>query len=199
MTGGGHSPEQVMLYSADDNLILGGDQILAKISPNVSVEAMEPDGDPLGLYLRSLERLKRDAARGRRSSCRATTCRSSACAPAPTSSSPITRRAAWRSSRPAGPAPQTVAELVPVIFGRADRRSAPARLRLRRGAGACQHDDPRRPPARRARRARARARGGVTRRSRGRAQQERDLTAIGRPWEIAMGSVSVAHVIRVTA
>ncbi len=58
MTGAGHSPEQVMLYSAADNLILSGDQILAKISPNVSVEAMDPDGDPLGLYLRSLEKLK---------------------------------------------------------------------------------------------------------------------------------------------
>ena len=58
MTGAGHSPEQVMLYSADDNLILSGDQILAKISPNVSVEAMDPEGDPLGLYLRSLEKLK---------------------------------------------------------------------------------------------------------------------------------------------
>src|SRR5208337_2957957 len=59
MTGAGLSPEQVMLYSAEDNLILCGDQILAKISPNVSVEAMDPDGDPLGLYLRSLDRLKR--------------------------------------------------------------------------------------------------------------------------------------------
>ena len=58
MTGAGHSPEQVMLYSRDDNLILSGDQILAKISPNVSVEAMDPDGDPLGLYLHSLEKLK---------------------------------------------------------------------------------------------------------------------------------------------
>jgi glyoxylase-like metal-dependent hydrolase (beta-lactamase superfamily II) len=58
MTGAGHSPEQVMLYSAEDNLVLCGDQILAKISPNVSVEAMDPDGDPLGLYLRSLEKLK---------------------------------------------------------------------------------------------------------------------------------------------
>ncbi len=58
MTGGGHSPEHVMLYSPADNLILSGDQILAKISPNVSVEAMDPDGDPLGIYLRSLERLK---------------------------------------------------------------------------------------------------------------------------------------------
>jgi glyoxylase-like metal-dependent hydrolase (beta-lactamase superfamily II) len=59
MTGAGHSPEQVMLYSAVDNAILSGDQVLAKISPNVSVEAMDPDGDPLGLYLRSLDRLKR--------------------------------------------------------------------------------------------------------------------------------------------
>ena len=59
ITGAGHSPEQVMLFSRSDNLILSGDQVLAKISPNVSVEAMEPDGDPLGLYLRSLDRLKR--------------------------------------------------------------------------------------------------------------------------------------------
>ena len=58
MTAGGHSPEHVMLYSAADKLILSSDQILAKISPNVSVEAMDPDGDPLGIYLRSLEKLK---------------------------------------------------------------------------------------------------------------------------------------------
>ncbi len=58
MTGPGHSPEQVMLYSADDNLVICGDQVMAKISPNVSVEAMDPDGDPLGIYLRSLEKLK---------------------------------------------------------------------------------------------------------------------------------------------
>ena len=58
MTGAGHSPEQVMLYSADDNLILCGDQVLAKISPNVSVEAMDPEGNPLGAYLRSLASLK---------------------------------------------------------------------------------------------------------------------------------------------
>jgi glyoxylase-like metal-dependent hydrolase (beta-lactamase superfamily II) len=59
MTGAGHSPEQVMLYSKADNFVLIGDQVLAKISPNVSVEAMDPEGDPLGAYLRSLERLKR--------------------------------------------------------------------------------------------------------------------------------------------
>jgi glyoxylase-like metal-dependent hydrolase (beta-lactamase superfamily II) len=47
-----------MLYSKADNFVLIGDQLLAKISPNVSVEAMDPEGDPLGAYLRSLERLK---------------------------------------------------------------------------------------------------------------------------------------------
>jgi glyoxylase-like metal-dependent hydrolase (beta-lactamase superfamily II) len=59
MTGAGHSPEQVMLYSRADNFVLAADQVLARISPNVSVEAMDPDGDPLGAYLRSLDRLKR--------------------------------------------------------------------------------------------------------------------------------------------
>lgn len=60
ITGGGHSSEQVMLHCADGNLLLGADQLLARISPNISVEAMDPDGDPLGIYLRSLEQLRRD-------------------------------------------------------------------------------------------------------------------------------------------
>lgn len=58
MTGGGHSPEQVMLYCEADKVLLCADQALAKITPNISVEAMDPDGDPLGIYLRSLESLK---------------------------------------------------------------------------------------------------------------------------------------------
>ena len=56
-TGDGHAPEQVMLYCAAEKLFLGADQVLAKISPNVSVWAVEPEGDPLGLYLRSLKTL----------------------------------------------------------------------------------------------------------------------------------------------
>jgi len=59
MTGDGHAPEQVMLHCKSDNLFLAADQVLAKISPNVSVWAVEPDGNPLGLYLRSLKGLKR--------------------------------------------------------------------------------------------------------------------------------------------
>jgi glyoxylase-like metal-dependent hydrolase (beta-lactamase superfamily II) len=59
LTGGGHSPEQVMLYSAADELLLCADQVLARISPNISVQAMDPEGDPLGIFLRSLASLKR--------------------------------------------------------------------------------------------------------------------------------------------
>ncbi len=60
MTGNGHSPEQVMLYCAADRIFLAADQVLAKITPNISVWAVNPTGNPLGLYLRSLNELKRD-------------------------------------------------------------------------------------------------------------------------------------------
>ena len=62
LTGGGHSPEQVMLRCRGEKLFLGADQVLAKISPNVSVIAVDPEGDPLGYYLRSLNALKADVA-----------------------------------------------------------------------------------------------------------------------------------------
>lgn len=54
LTGGGHSPEQVLLYCSDERLLFSADQVLNRISPNVSVSAVDPDGDPLGYYLRSL-------------------------------------------------------------------------------------------------------------------------------------------------
>lgn len=57
LSGDGHAPEQLMLYLREENVLLASDQVLAKITPNVSVWAVEPDGDPLGLYLRSLRQL----------------------------------------------------------------------------------------------------------------------------------------------
>lgn len=60
LTGGGHAPEQVMLLSAADGLFFGADQVLARISPNVSVWASEPEADSLGLYLASLSALRRE-------------------------------------------------------------------------------------------------------------------------------------------
>jgi glyoxylase-like metal-dependent hydrolase (beta-lactamase superfamily II) len=47
-----------MLYCAADNVFLAADQVLAKITPNISVWAVNPTGDPLGLYLRSLSEIK---------------------------------------------------------------------------------------------------------------------------------------------
>jgi len=58
LTGEGHAPEQAMLYCAEDKLFFAADQVMEKISPNVSVWAVDPHGDPLGLYLRSLKNLK---------------------------------------------------------------------------------------------------------------------------------------------
>ena len=60
ITGGGHALDQVMLYCAADKLFLSADQVLSKISPNVSVWSMEPDANALGHYLTSLERLGRE-------------------------------------------------------------------------------------------------------------------------------------------
>jgi glyoxylase-like metal-dependent hydrolase (beta-lactamase superfamily II) len=58
LTGNGHAPEQVMLYCAADKVFLAADQVLAKITPNISVWAVDPEGDPLGLYIRSLNELR---------------------------------------------------------------------------------------------------------------------------------------------
>ncbi len=57
-TGGGHALEQAMLYQPEDRLFFAADQVIARISPNVSVYAMEPDLDALGIYLASLRALR---------------------------------------------------------------------------------------------------------------------------------------------
>ncbi|MCC2110732.1 MAG: MBL fold metallo-hydrolase, partial [Hyphomicrobiales bacterium] len=49
LSGDGHAAEQIMLYCAAERIFLAADQVLARISPNVSVWAVDPDGDPLGL------------------------------------------------------------------------------------------------------------------------------------------------------
>ncbi|MCA3450280.1 MAG: MBL fold metallo-hydrolase [Rhodobacter sp.] len=51
--GHGHAPEHAVLFSLDDDLVLGGDQLLPSISPNIGVYATEPDSDPLGEWIAS--------------------------------------------------------------------------------------------------------------------------------------------------
>ena len=56
--GGGHSPALAGLHCAELGVYIAGDQILPKITPNVSVVHWEPQGDPLALYQQSLQRLR---------------------------------------------------------------------------------------------------------------------------------------------
>jgi len=58
VVGSGHSPEHACLYCPDLKLMISGDQVLPKISSNVSVFPTEPDGDPLTDWVTSLARIK---------------------------------------------------------------------------------------------------------------------------------------------
>jgi glyoxylase-like metal-dependent hydrolase (beta-lactamase superfamily II) len=57
IVGTGHSPELITLYSPDDRLFISSDQVLPGISPNISVHAPEPYGDPLTEFLESCAKL----------------------------------------------------------------------------------------------------------------------------------------------
>src|SRR5690606_41275430 len=62
--GHGHAPEHVSLWCPDLGTLISGDMVLPRISTNVSVFDLEPESDPLRLYLDSLvayERLPEDA------------------------------------------------------------------------------------------------------------------------------------------
>lgn len=58
VVGSGHSPEHACLLDRDRKVLIAGDQVLPKISSNVSLGVMEPDGDPLGDWLTSIAKLK---------------------------------------------------------------------------------------------------------------------------------------------
>jgi glyoxylase-like metal-dependent hydrolase (beta-lactamase superfamily II) len=60
VTGNGHSPEHACLYCPDLKVLISGDQILPRISSNVSVSPAEPDADPMADWLASLAKLKRE-------------------------------------------------------------------------------------------------------------------------------------------
>jgi len=58
ISGYGHAPEHIALYSEELNALLGGDMMLPRISTNVSVHAGEPEANSLRLFLDSIERFK---------------------------------------------------------------------------------------------------------------------------------------------
>ena len=55
--GNGHAPEHATLWSRDGDLVIGGDQLLPSISPNLGVYATEPEADPVGEWLEACEYL----------------------------------------------------------------------------------------------------------------------------------------------
>ncbi len=59
VVGRGHAPEQACLLDEARGILIAGDQILPKISPNISVWPHEPNADPLSDYLASLAEFKR--------------------------------------------------------------------------------------------------------------------------------------------
>lgn len=60
IVGTGHSPEHACLYSETLKVLISGDQVLPRISSNVSVHPTEPDADPMREWLESLAKLKRE-------------------------------------------------------------------------------------------------------------------------------------------
>jgi glyoxylase-like metal-dependent hydrolase (beta-lactamase superfamily II) len=58
IVGTGHSPEHACFYCAEKKVLISGDQVLPKISSNVSVHPTEPDSNPMQDWLDSLRRFK---------------------------------------------------------------------------------------------------------------------------------------------
>jgi glyoxylase-like metal-dependent hydrolase (beta-lactamase superfamily II) len=65
VTGNGHSPEHACLVDPGSEsgagaggVMIAGDQVLPRITSNVSVSLSEPEGDPLGDWLASIAKLK---------------------------------------------------------------------------------------------------------------------------------------------
>ncbi|RYX93131.1 MAG: MBL fold metallo-hydrolase [Comamonadaceae bacterium] len=65
ISGYGHAPEHIALYCADASepgapgalpVLVSGDMVLPRISTNISVYDMEPEGNPLQLFLDSIEK-----------------------------------------------------------------------------------------------------------------------------------------------
>lgn len=58
VVGRGHSPEHACLWCPELKLMISGDQVLPRISSNVSVFPTEPDNDPLSDWLASIASIK---------------------------------------------------------------------------------------------------------------------------------------------
>jgi glyoxylase-like metal-dependent hydrolase (beta-lactamase superfamily II) len=58
VVGSGHCPEHACLVEDEAGLMIAGDQVLPRITSNVSLSLSEPEADPLGDWLASIAKLK---------------------------------------------------------------------------------------------------------------------------------------------
>jgi len=58
LIGRGHSPEHACLWNEAAGMLLSGDQVLPRISSNVSLSFSEPDADPLAEWFASIDRFQ---------------------------------------------------------------------------------------------------------------------------------------------
>lgn len=58
LMGYGHAPEHASLWCPELDVLISGDMVLPRISTNVSVFSLEPEGDPLRHYLQSLRAIR---------------------------------------------------------------------------------------------------------------------------------------------
>lgn len=58
IAGYGHAPEHCALFCGALGVLISGDMVLPRISTNVSVWGVEPQGNPLHLFLESLQRYR---------------------------------------------------------------------------------------------------------------------------------------------
>lgn len=58
VVGSGHSPEHACLVDNTGRIMIAGDQVLPRITSNVSLSLSEPEADPLGEWLASIARLR---------------------------------------------------------------------------------------------------------------------------------------------
>jgi glyoxylase-like metal-dependent hydrolase (beta-lactamase superfamily II) len=60
VVGNGHSPEHACMHCPELKLFISGDQVLPRISSNVSVYPTDPDADPMSDWFDSIARIKRE-------------------------------------------------------------------------------------------------------------------------------------------
>ncbi len=58
IAGYGHAPEHMALHCESQGLLISGDMVLPRISTNVMVVEVEPESDPLTLFLASIKRFE---------------------------------------------------------------------------------------------------------------------------------------------